>query len=203
MGKKYKKENQVRNKEFKAPEYSGGKVYIALHKPIDYITSTIGDQGRSIMSLLGAESKQGRYKSAVEARVYPVGRLDKDSEGLILMTNDGELTNFLTHPKHGHEKEYEVTIDRPLSGAAKNVLQTGMRLAAERVNGIKIVNESNRGKRTIITVVLKEGKNRQIRKMFDKLGYDVIALKRTRINKLKLGTLPVGKWKIIKKEHII
>ena len=170
-------------------------IYIALNKPIDYITSTSDKQGRTILSLLD--------RKKISARVYPVGRLDKDSEGLVLLTNDGNLTNVLTHPRYEHEKEYEITIDKPLTRDVKKVLSRGMKIDDEMMQGIEVKKEFNKGKRVIVTVILKEGKNRQIRKMFGRLGYNLISLKRVRIGKLKLGTLPVGKWRSVGKDKII
>jgi pseudouridine synthase len=183
-------------------------VYLALNKPVDYITSTTDEQGASVLDLI---IPQNHFKPIDDAskkliqsvRLYPVGRLDKDSEGLILLTNDGELTNRLTHPRYEHEKEYEVIIDSILSKDAKNILQKGMTIEGESLQGIQIIKEFNKGRVTIITVILKEGKNRQIRKMFGRLGYHMVSLKRTRIGKLNLGVLPIGRWKFVKKEHII
>jgi len=178
-------------------------VYIALHKPPGYITSTTSEQGQSVMDLLTPENNIKSGKRALgSARVYPVGRLDKESEGLVLMTNDGELTNLLTHPKHEHEKEYEVTITQALSRDAEKVLKKGMVLGEERVGGIKLRDSFRKGKQHVVTVVLKEGKNRQIRRMFGRLGYEIISLKRTRIGRLGLGVLPVGRWKFVKKDNI-
>lgn len=184
------------------------KLYIALNKPVDYVSSATGTQGKSVLELLipqnGRSWKEKQaWKPDHAPRVYPVGRLDKDSEGLILLTNDGELTNLLTHPRYEHEKEYEVIIDTPLSRQAKQVLETGMKLDDEFVQGIRIKREFNKGKRTIVTVILKEGKNRQIKKMFGRLGYNVLTLRRTRMGKLKLGTLPVGSWKFVSKNSIV
>ncbi len=178
-------------------------IYIILNKPVDFITSTTSEQGQSVIDLLRKENGTGHQRRDVRERVYPVGRLDKDSEGLVLLTNDGELANKLTHPRYEHEKEYEVVIDQQLSRDARKVLEKGMNIEDGFVQGIKIKKEFNKGKRTIITVILKEGKNRQIRKMFGRLGYKVLALKRTRLGRLKLGVLPVGRWKFVKKEYII
>ena len=139
----------------------------------------------------------------LNTRVYPVGRLDKDSEGLILLTDDGELTNELTHPKYEHEKEYEVTIDGFLNKDAVNILTKGMKIDSGYVQGIQILKEFKKGRKSIITAILTEGKNRQIRKMFSNIGYNVLSLRRTRINKLKLGVLPIGKWKYITKDKIV
>jgi len=181
----------------------GGPVYIALNKPVDVICSASNKQGTSVLDLLKEQNALGRIKRDVTERVYPVGRLDKDSEGLVLLTNDGELTNKLTHPRYEHEKEYEVIIDKALTKAAKKVLQSGMKIDDGFVQGITIKKEFNKGKRTIVTVILKEGKNRQIRKMFGNLGYHVVSLRRIRMGRLKLGTLPQGRWIFVKKHNII
>lgn len=177
-------------------------VYIALHKPTGYITSTTDEQGDSVMLLLDDVNNIGKDKTPLDARVFPVGRLDKDSEGLVLLTNDGGLTNQLTHPRYEHEKEYEVTIPEPLTKDAQKVLENGMIIDDQEVHGIEIKKSFNKGKRTIVTVILKEGKNRQIRKMFGQLGHTVQSLKRVRMSKLKLGVLPVGRWKYVKREDI-
>lgn len=192
----------------KSSESISNYFYVALHKPIDYISSASSEQGQSVLDLLTIENYLGKQKElakkAANARLYPVGRLDKDSEGLVLLTNDGELTNELTHPRYEHEKEYQVTIDRSLDKATQKILQKGMHLAeGDYVKGIEIVHMLNKGKRSIITVVLTEGKNRQIRRMFGQLGYPVLSLKRTRINNLRIKTLPQGRWRIVKKSDIL
>jgi len=183
-------------------------VYIALNKPVDIISSSSSEQGTSVIDLI---TKEQYYKPKFEddvlkldgVRLYPVGRLDKDSEGLILLTNDGEHTNELTHPRYEHEKEYEVTIDKKLMPDAKKLLTKGMLLKGEHYGGLQIVKEWNQGKRVVLTVILKEGKNRHIRKMLGQLGYNVSVLRRIRIGKLKLGTLTIGRWKFVKRSDII
>ncbi|MFZ2189401.1 MAG: pseudouridine synthase [Candidatus Magasanikiibacteriota bacterium] len=183
---------------------SQDKIYIAMNKPVDYICSADNEQGQTVLDLLTPVNFWKNDKQEIQTRVYPVGRLDKDSEGLILLTNDGELTNKLTHPKFEHEKEYEVMIDKPLSRDAKKVLAGGMDIDdGEWVKGIKIIKELNLGRRVVVTVILEEGKNRQIRKMFGNLGYHIISLKRMRIGRLSLGTLPVGRWRFVRKESIV
>lgn len=179
-------------------------IYIALHKPIDYISSTTGTQGQSVIDLLTKDNHvTPKFGKTITERVYPVGRLDKESEGLMILTNDGTLTNQLTHPRYGHEKEYDIVLPEPISHEAKEVLEKGMIIDGERFSGIRIKKEIRKGKRIIVTVILTEGKNRQIRKMFGRLGYSILSLKRTRIQKLRLGTLPVGRWKFIKKSDIV
>lgn len=178
-------------------------IYIILHKPIGYITSTSDTQGRTVMGLLRAENCISKNKRNIKERLYPVGRLDKDSEGLVLLTNDGELTNKLTHPRYEHEKEYEITLDAQISKDAEKVLNKGMKIGDEFMQGIEIKKKEKIGRRYIVTIILKEGKNRQLRKMFGRLGYNLQSLKRTRMGNLKLGTLPVGRWKFISKEQIL
>ncbi len=183
-------------------------LYVVLNKPVDYISSTTNAQGASVLDLITAENyyKQ-RYKDDVKkltgVRLYPVGRLDKDSEGIVLLTNDGELTNQLTHPRYEHEKEYDVSVDKGLSPDVRNILSKGMRIEGEQYGGIEIKKEFNKGRRVILTLVLREGKNRHIRKMLGRLGYNISFLRRTRIEKLTLGTLSVGSWKFVKKTDIL
>ncbi len=180
------------------------KVYIAMNKPVDFITSSSSDQGQSVLDLLTVENYWKPYKPNVSFRVYPVGRLDKDSEGLVLLTNDGDLTNQLTHPSFGHEKEYEATLTDKLTKDVKKILEGGMDIGeGEYAQGIKIIKEFNKGRRFIITIILKEGKKRQIRRMFGRLGYDLLSLRRSRIGNLKLGTLPTGRWRFVDKEDIV
>ncbi|MBU0661337.1 rRNA pseudouridine synthase [Patescibacteria group bacterium] len=183
--------------------------YIVLNKPVDYICSTTNEQGPSVLDLITAENY---YKTTTDdikqqinsVRLYPVGRLDKDSEGLVLLTNDGELTNRLTHPRFKHAKEYEVTLPKPLDKKSIAVLEKGMDIGeGEFVRGIEIKKTFNKGRQTIVTIVLREGKNRQIRKMFGILGYHVQTLRRTRLGKIRLTTLPVGHWKFVGKSDII
>lgn len=178
-------------------------IYIMLNKPTGYITSASSEQGASVLDLITRDNCVGEQKDLLRTRVYPVGRLDKDSEGLVLLTNDGELANTLTHPKYEHEKEYDVTVDAPLRQKEQAVLEKGMIIDDAAVQGIVVKEQKNLGRRSIVTVVLKEGKNRQIRKMFGALGYSVLSLKRTRMGRLKLGVLPIGRWRYIRKDQII
>ena len=138
-------------------------------------------------------------------RVYPVGRLDKDSEGLILITNDGDLANQLTHPRYEHEKEYEVMIqgssesDGDMTKFAQSFKMDGSKIKPMRVKIINRISPS----RWLIALVLQEGRKRQIRRVAEILGYKVIQLKRVRIGKLKLGHLSVGKYRRVSADEII
>ncbi len=179
-------------------------VYIALNKPTDYVCTNTDKQGESVLELLTEDNYNGRSKRKLLQRVYPVGRLDKESEGLVLLTNDGELANKISHPKFEHEKEYELIIDKRLTPDVYHVLTSGMDIGdGETVKGIDIVDMSQRGRQFVITVILREGKNRQLRKMFGRVGYRIISLRRTRVGNVKLGTIPIGQWKFINKDKVI
>jgi 23S rRNA pseudouridine2605 synthase len=159
-------------------------VYILLHKPKGILCTRSDERKRSTVFDL-VPSHFGR--------LFYVGRLDKDSEGLILLTSDGALSQRLTHPGHEVEKEYEVLLDRPFDAQhtarlVRGFMIEGGRAKAER---IQIVRP------TLVKVILRQGIKRQIRSMFFKLGYEVRRLLRTRIGGLELGTLEPGQWRIL------
>lgn len=156
------------------------KVYIALHKPKGYVTSCDHPGQDLVVDLVD-----------VPQRIYPVGRLDKDSTGLLLLTNDGRLHHQLSHPSFDHEKEYEVTVQHPIADDALQSLAEGVILKGVRTRQAKVVRISGRRFR----MVLKEGRNRQIRRMVGKLGHAVMRLKRIRMANVRLGNLPVGAWR--------
>jgi len=158
------------------------KITIMLNKPKGYVTTKSDELNRkTVMDLIPNKN------------LVPVGRLDKDTEGLLLFTNDGDLAYNLTHPKFEHEKEYEVRLRNPLSKEDKEKLEKGVKIDGRRTAPSKITNL--KGKECNITI--HEGRKRQIRRMFEVVGNKVIYLKRIRIGKLKLGTLKVGKFKIL------
>lgn len=170
-------------------------VYIALHKPRN-ILSTVspepGDNRKTVRDLVD-----------VPDRVYPVGRLDFDSEGLILMTNDGDLANKLTHPRYGHEKEYKVLLanrpdDRQLQTWARGVvLEDGHRTAPAQVRF-----SSTSGKGAWVQIIMGEGRKRQIREIGFLLGLPVVRILRTRIGTLKLGNLKPRQWRYLTQQEI-
>lgn len=164
------------------------KIYLALNKPIGYISTTTESQGQSVLKLVKTKE-----------RVYPVGRLDKDSSGLLLLTNDGEFANQLTHPRYGGQKEYFVVLDTDLKAEDAKKLAKGMVIDGKRLKPAKIIAVKNKS----VRLEIKEGINRQIRRMLGKLGYTVVKLKRIRIDKLELGDLKEGSWKKIKKQDVI
>jgi len=163
-------------------------VYIALNKPIGYVASVSSSQGTSVLALINRSQ-----------RIYPVGRLDKDSRGLLILTNDGDLAYELTHARFGCEKEYLVEIDKRLSSADKKIMEQGMLIEGKKLQPVKV--QFVKGYQ--IKMILKEGVNRQIRRMLGRLGYSVLDLRRIRVGKLALGNLKEGEWRKIKKEDII
>ena len=157
-------------------------VYIALNKPRGYVTSCEQPGEKLVTDLVN-----------VPERIYPIGRLDKDSTGLLLLTNDGPLHHRLSHPSFDHEKEYVVTLAAPISDAALQKMAEGMLLSGKRTRPAEIHRISLRRFR----IILKEGKNRQIRRMVRKVGQDVLQLHRIRIAGIRLGKLDSGKWRFL------
>ncbi|MBQ9790690.1 MAG: rRNA pseudouridine synthase [Clostridia bacterium] len=161
----------------------GKKDYVMLHKPKGYITAMSDDKGRrTVVDLLPDNLKH----------LKPVGRLDYDSEGLLIMTNDGELAFALTHPSHEVPKKYVVRIEGQIKESELAVIRKGVVIDGERLASCKAVPILFDGKDTKIEIIIKEGKNRQIRKMFEAIGKIVVFLKRVSIGDLELGNLSRG-----------
>jgi 23S rRNA pseudouridine2605 synthase/23S rRNA pseudouridine2604 synthase len=129
----------------------------------------------------------------VHQRIYPVGRLDKDTTGLLILTNDGKLHHRLSHPSFDHEKEYEVTVDRPVGDGALRKLAQGVPMMGTKTRPARIKRRSARRFR----ITLQEGKNRQVRRMVRKIGGRVSKLKRVRVADIKLGKLAEGNWRYL------
>lgn len=158
-------------------------VYLMLNKPKGIISSTSDKRGeKTVIDFLPAKYRH--------IRLYPVGRLDKDSTGLILLTNDGELTFRLTHPRFEQEKEYLVQIDRNLKPEDKTKLEKGVHLDEGKTSPAEV--KSLKYSPFSYSVTIHEGKKRQVRRMFAALGYKVLELKRIRLGSLRLGTLAEG-----------
>ncbi len=157
-------------------------VYIMLHKPTGYVTSCRHAGEPVVVDLVD-----------IGERIYPVGRLDKDSSGLLLLTNDGRLHHRLAHPSFEHEKEYEVRMDRPISDLALKRMANGVPLQGVKTLPARV----RRLSASRFRIVLREGRNRQIRRMARKLGYQVIELKRIRMANIRMGDLPQGAWRFL------
>jgi 23S rRNA pseudouridine2605 synthase/23S rRNA pseudouridine2604 synthase len=162
-------------------------VYIALNKPRGYVSSCYQPNEKIVLDLLD-----------IAERVYPIGRLDKDSTGLLLLTNDGHLHQRLSHPSFNLEKAYEVTVAKPLPEGALRKLADGLPMMGTRTRPARVKRISGRRFR----IILQEGKNRQIRRMVRKVGNQVVDLKRIRIANIELGRLPIGRWRHLTKNEI-
>ncbi|MFT3697980.1 MAG: pseudouridine synthase [Kofleriaceae bacterium] len=156
-------------------------VYIALNKPIGVISTT-------------ERTVEGNIIDHVDhpERIFPIGRLDKESEGLILLTNDGDIVNALLRSEHAHEKEYLVAVDKPVDAEFAQRMASGIRLQPEGMT--KRCKVQLRGPK-LFTIILTQGWNRQIRRMCEALGYQVTALQRVRFMNVQLGTLAIGRWR--------
>jgi 23S rRNA pseudouridine2604 synthase len=124
-------------------------------------------------------------------RIFPIGRLDRDSEGLILLTNDGDLVNHVLRAEHQHEKEYVVAVDRPINDAALAEMARGVRILGQRTLPCRIRRVDGR----VYRVILTQGLNRQLRRMAEAVGYRVVALQRIRVMNVHLGSLKLGRWR--------
>lgn len=166
------------------------KIYIALNKPKGVVVSKRDPNGRkTVFSLLPED---------VRTKVHNVGRLDYDTEGLLILTNDGDLTQELSHPKFEHDKEYEVITDADPKPQQLERLRDGIELPTGLTSPAAIKQRSGK-----IYITIHEGKKRQVRRMFNAVGLGVSNLKRVRINKLKLGDIPIGEYIEVKKSDII
>ncbi len=169
------------------------KIYIALNKPRGYITSMSDPQNRKcVTELLVGHS----------GRVYPIGRLDYISEGLLLLTDDGELANRLTHPKHHLPKVYRVKVAGKVSDAQFTALTSEMELDGYTILPVEasVIDTDETG--TVLKMTLREGRNRQIRKMCEKVGLTVKRLCRVSVGNVKLDGLPVGKWRYLTQKEV-
>lgn len=181
------KDRVIYNKKTIKLKQDASFVYIILNKPKGYVTSCAQDNSKIILDLID-----------IDTRIYPVGRLDKDSTGLVLLTNDGELHNRLSHPSFDHEKEYVVTTKHPIPNNALKQMADGIYIDKVKTRKAK-VKRLNKSK---FNIILKQGLNRQIRKMVGKTGNAVKALKRIRLSSIQLGQLEEGKWRHLSSQEI-
>lgn len=168
------------------------RVYLMLNKPRGYVTTLSDERGRRTAAEL---------VSGCGARVYPVGRLDMDSEGLLLMTNDGAWMQRLLHPSREIEKEYRVTVAGPVEGAAGR-LAAIRDLEGERIRPARVRELWRDGNKAALSVTIHEGKNRQIRRMCRQAGLAVRRLQRVREHTLTLGDLQVGRWRYLTQQEL-
>lgn len=173
----------------------GGHVYIMLNKPRGYVTTLSDEKGRKNAAQLVSDCGQ---------RVYPVGRLDMDSEGLLIFTNDGELANHLMHPKHEINKTYEVRVTgytlSGLDNLKRPIVLDGYKIKPPQVLCVR--REQDEKNTAILQVTIHEGRNRQVRRMCAAAGMEVRRLKRISEGNLKIGTLAAGKWRYLTEEEV-
>lgn len=169
------------------------KRYLALHKPRGFVTTMSDERDRRCVAMLVED---------VGERVYPVGRLDKDSEGLLLMTNDGEFANLVSHPKKHIAKTYRVTVRPTVSEEQLARIATGIEIDGRMTAPAKVRVLEQQPGRVVLEIVLYEGRNREIRKMCETLGLEVARLKRIAVGPVRLGMLPQGKYRELTKEEI-
>ena len=163
------------------------KHYLAYHKPIGEVTTVSDPEGRATV--------MDRFQD-YPVRLYPVGRLDYDSEGLLLLTNDGDLMNSLLHPSHEVEKTYLVKASNRVSEEALRRLRAGVTLDDGRMTSpaeVRLVRYETFA--SVVMVTIHEGRNRQVRRMFSAVGHEVVSLKRVGFAGIKLGDLPRGQWR--------
>ncbi|SDX84092.1 pseudouridine synthase [Paenibacillus sp. PDC88] len=164
----------------------GNTVYIALNKPVGITSTTEQHIEGNIVDFVGHKE-----------RIFPIGRLDKDSEGLILMTNDGDIVNKILRAEGKHEKEYIVTVNRPVTESFLRGMSSGVKILGERTLSCTVTRISEKTFRIILT----EGKNRQIRRMCSAFGYEVRKLKRIRIMNIHLGSQATGTWRELSEQE--
>ena len=167
--------------------------YIMLNKPRGYLSSTTDDRGRKCVTDL---------LDGVDARVYPVGRLDMISEGMILLTDDGELKNRLTHPSHTIPKIYRVKVGGTVSQTQLDILSSPLEIDGYKIKPVDVIITGEDESGTVLKFTLFEGRNRQIRKMCEAADLTVKRLSRISIGNLKLDGLPVGKWRYLEQNEV-
>jgi len=168
-------------------------VYIALNKPRNILSSTKSDSHKTtVLDLV-----------PVKERLFPVGRLDFESEGLIILTNDGEITNLLTHPRYEHEKEYRVLVAKKPDEDQISIWRKGVVLEdGHRTAPADVYIEKLKGKGAWLRVIMKEGRKRQIREIARQIGLPVVKIIRIRVSSLYMGNLKTGQWRYLEKNEI-
>ena len=169
-----------------------GAVYLMLNKPRGYVTTLADEYGRRTAAELVADCG---------VRVYPVGRLDRDSEGLLLFTNDGELAQRLLHPRHQVDKVYLVTVRGDIRGAAERLMAI-TQLDGEPIAPAQAAEVTRHEGQAMLRVTIHQGKNRQVRRMCAQIGLHVVRLQRIQEDSLLLGDLPAGKWRYLTDQEL-
>lgn len=193
MGVQIDEENDFVEFDGKPVRPDKKKIYVMLNKPVGFVTTVSDDKGRSTVMELVAD---------IPYRIYPVGRLDYDTEGLLLMTNDGDLTYKITHPKNNIEKTYVAEVTGNITMNTLTALRNGVYLDGVRTAPAKVevIGATQYG--TKLEITIHEGKNRQVRRMFEAVGCIVKKLKRTKEAGLILGHVPLGHWRKLTESEV-
>ncbi len=170
-----------------------GKTYLMLHKPRGFITTMSDEMDRKCVAQLVADAP---------ARVYPIGRLDRESEGMLLFTNDGEFANALTHPSRHVPKTYRVTVRPSITEDQLTAITQGIIIDDRKTAPAEVRVISKEENRVVLEIVLYEGRNREIRKMCEEIGLEVARLKRTAVGSIKLGMLKQGDWRELTEDEV-
>ncbi|MBE6573270.1 MAG: rRNA pseudouridine synthase [Ruminococcaceae bacterium] len=169
------------------------KLYLMLNKPRGYVTTMSDDKDRRCVASLVED---------VGERVYPVGRLDYESEGMLIMTNDGDLANKLMHPKHHIPKTYNVRIEGDVTKAQLKTLNSEMEIDGYTIKPVETKVLRAKNGYTMLEMILTEGRNRQIRKMCEQVGLEITILRRVAVGEIEMTDLRAGKWRWLTKEEI-
>lgn len=169
------------------------KYYVLLYKPAGYVSTRHDPEGRPVVTELVRD---------IPARLFPVGRLDLATEGLLLLTNDGALANRLTHPRHQVEKTYLVRVRGTLSSMARRQLEQGVRLEDGMTAPARVEEVRHAGSHSWLHIIIREGRNRQVRRMCEAVGYPVSRLKRIGIAFLDIGALTPGKYRQLTADEV-
>lgn len=187
LGTKIEIGNDIVSVDGKVIKVANKKYYIMLNKPVGYV-STVNDQfdRPTVVDLL---------KEEIKTRIFPVGRLDYDTEGLLILTNDGDFSYKVTHPKFHVDKTYIAVLKGGITIGGLNALRRGVKIDDYTTSPAEVEMLDAENGRTTIKITIHEGKNRQVRKMFEAVGCKVIALQRVSIGNVELGNLPLGRWR--------
>ncbi|MCU5745464.1 rRNA pseudouridine synthase [Staphylococcus sp. SQ8-PEA] len=188
LGTKVKASDEVEVEGVKIEQED--KLYILFYKPAQVITSVSDDRGRTVVT---------DYFKDIETRIYPVGRLDYDTSGLLILTNDGEFTNLITHPRYKIKKKYVAKINGYLLREEVKSLEQGVKLEDgwTQPAQVKIKRQDKEKETTLVEITIHEGRNRQVRRMFEYLGYKVNKLQRTQVGPLNLKGLNAGEGRVM------
>lgn len=195
VGTKIDPERDTVEYKGKVIKNGGGRrhTYILVNKPIGYVCTMSDEEGRhTVLDLI----------KSVRGRVYPVGRLDMYSDGLLIMTDDGELTNTLTHPSHGLTKTYVAEIPGKLTDGDAYRIGEPIEIDGYTVKRPEVRIVGEREGKTLVEIILAEGRNRQIRRMCEHAGFKITRLTRVKIGDIEIGEIPIGKWRYLTEEEV-